>query len=95
MDPNRQNQIASAPPQEWNENKSFPSGNSAPPPYQAFQYPGSFQPGMGFPQPQGFGSPPPFPAAANGQQQPYPPGFQYPAHPASSVSHPRCSYKAL
>ncbi|KAF6716206.1 hypothetical protein FQA47_008831 [Oryzias melastigma] len=81
MDPNRQNQIATAPPQEWNMDKSSPNNDPAPPPYQGFPYPGSFQPGVGFPQPQqGFGSPPLFPGAVNGQQ-PYPPGFQYPAHP--------------
>lgn len=52
MDPNRQNQIATAPPQEWNMDKSSPNNDPAPPPYQGFHYPGSFQPGVGFPQPQ-------------------------------------------
>ncbi|XP_023820075.1 proline-rich transmembrane protein 1 [Oryzias latipes] len=83
MDPNHQHQIPSAPPQDLNEDKSFPSNYPAPPPYQTLQFPGPSQPGMGFPQPQqGFGSPPPFPVATY-EQQPYPPGFQYPAHPGA------------
>ncbi|XP_040900907.1 proline-rich transmembrane protein 1-like [Toxotes jaculatrix] len=77
MDPNKS---ASAPPQDWTDEKSL-LGQSAPPAYHD-----NPQPGMGYPQqPMGVASPPPYAGAGYG---PYPMGQQYPGQPNTVTIQP-------
>ncbi|XP_042345465.1 cell death-inducing p53-target protein 1 homolog [Plectropomus leopardus] len=69
MDPSKS---ATAPPQEWTDEKSS-MAHAPPPPYQDQPYPGYPQPG--YPPQPGFASPPQYGGPAYGQQ-PYPVGQQ-------------------
>lgn len=84
MDPSKS---ASAPPQEYPDEKSL-MGQVPPPAYYDNPQLGYPQPGPGYPpQSQGFGPPPAYGGPGYGQQ-PYPTAQQYPGQPATVTVQP-------